>query len=167
MTAFSDYKDDGHNWITLSTGEFYPDILEDATALYEPVLKTFKRLLLSSESSTRLFRKYVSPSTPVEMLKRKTKAQEICDQFGHRFRPIQEVHSAFMSRPLPDEALCAVLWEYKNRGQSGYDLTDRFFTMFRARYPDLNIEGPQRAGYDIRMDNVWLGLSELHQLLAA
>jgi len=173
-TTFLDYKDDGHNWITLSTGEFYPDILEDATALYEPVLRAFKRLLLSSESSTRLFlqivdvgqpwmrtqlcrvfRKYVSPATPVEMLKRKTKAQEICDQFGHQFRPIQEVQAAFMSRPLPDEALCAVLWEYKNRGQSGYDLTDRFFTMFRARYSDLNIEGPQRAGNDIRMGNVF------------
>lgn len=173
-TTFLDYKYDGHNWITLSTGEFYPDILEDATALYEPVLRAFKRLLLSSESSTRLFlqivdvgqpwmrtqlcrvfRKYVSPATPVEMLKRKTKAQEICDQFGHQFRPIQEVQAAFMSRPLPDEALCAVLWEYKNRGQSGYDLTDRFFTMFRARYSDLNIEGPQRAGNDIRMGNVF------------
>ena len=174
VTAFLDYKDDGHNWITLSTGEFYPDILEDATALYGPVLATFKRLLLSSESSTRLFlqivdvgqpwmriqlcrvfRKYVSPATPVEMLKRKTKALETCDQFGHQFRPIQEVQSAFLGRPLPDEALCAILWEYKNRGQSGYDLTDRFFTMFRTRYPDLNIEGPQRAGYDIRMGNVF------------
>ena len=89
MTSFLDYKNEGHNWITLSTGEFYPDILEDATVLYEPVLKAFKRLLLSSESSTRLFlqivdvgqpwmriqlcrvfRKYVSPVTPVEMLKR-------------------------------------------------------------------------------------------------
>ena len=174
VTSFIDYKNEGHNWITLSTGEFYPDILEYATELYEPVLTAFKRLLLSSESSTRLFlqivdvgdpwmriqlcrvfRKYVSPATPVEMLKRKTKAQETCDQFSHQFRPIQEVQSAFMSRPLPDEALCAVLWEYKNRGQSGYDLTDRFFTMFRARYPDLNIKGPQRAGNDIRMGNVF------------
>ena len=174
VTAFSDYKDDGHNWITLSSGEFYPDILEDATALYGPVLVTFKKLLLSSESSTRLFfqivdvrqpwmriqlcrvfRKYVSPATPVEMLKRKTKAQETCDQFSHQFRPIQDVQSAFMSRPLPDEALSAVLWEYKNRGQSGYDLTDRFFEMFRARFPEFDIEGPQRAGSDVRMGQVF------------
>ncbi len=27
---FSDYKKDGANWITLATGEFYPDILVDA-----------------------------------------------------------------------------------------------------------------------------------------
>ena len=125
--TFADYKSDGHNWITLATGEYYPDILEDACALYEPVLVMFKKLLLTSESSTRLFlqiaevrpqwmrvqlcrvfRKYVSPSTSVEMLKRKTKAQEICEQFGHQFRPIHQVQAAFMSRPLPDEALCAV-----------------------------------------------------------
>jgi hypothetical protein len=175
-TAFAEYKDDGHNWITLSTGEFYPDILEDACALYESVLVLFKKLLVTSESSAsfflqisevkpqwmrvqlcRVFRKYVSPSTPVEMLKKKSKAQEICERFGEQFRPIQEVHAAFMSRPLPDEALCAILWEYKSRGQSGYDLTDRFFTMFRSRFPELLIEGPQRAGQDIRMKTVFKG----------
>jgi len=173
-TLFADYKAEGHNWITLATGEYYPDILEDAVALYEPVLVMFKKLLLTSESSSRfflqisevrqtwmriqlcrVFRKYVSPATPVEMLKKKTKAQQICDQFGHQFRPIQEVPAAFMSRPLPDEALCAVLWEYKSRGQKGYDLTDRFFTMFRSRFPELRIEGPQRAGQDIRLGNVF------------
>jgi hypothetical protein len=107
-TQFSDYKTDGHNWITLATGDFYPDILEDAVALYEPVLVMFKKLLLTSESSIRffmqisevkqpwmriqlcrVFRKYVSPNTPVEMLKKKTKAQQICEQFGHKFRPIR------------------------------------------------------------------------------
>jgi hypothetical protein len=172
--TFTDYKAEGHNWITLATGEFYPDILEDAVALYEPVLVMFKKLLLTSESSTRLFleisevqqqwmriqlcrvfRKYVSPSTPVEMLKKKTKAQEICDQFGQQFRPIQEVHSAFISRPLPDEALCAILWEYKSRGQKGYSLTERFFSLFRSQFPKLNIEGPERAGQDIRMGKVF------------
>lgn len=134
----------------------------------------FKKLLQTSESSEalflaiaevkpqwmriqlcRVFRKYVSPSTPVEMLKKKTKATEICTQFGSGFRPIPDVQRAFMSRPLPDEALCAVLWEYKSRGQKGYDLTDRFFTMFRARYPLLTISGPQRAGKDIRLGKLF------------
>jgi len=174
--TFADYKSEGHNWITLATGEYYPDILEDACALYEPVLVMFKKLLLTSESSPRLFlqiaevrspwmrvqlcrvfRRYVSPTAPVEMLKKKTKAQEICDQFGHRFRPVYEVQAAFMSRPLPDEALCAVLWEYKSRGQKGYDLTDRFFTMFWSRFPDLSLQGPRRAGKDIPMGNVFEG----------
>jgi len=144
--SFADYKTQGHKWITLATGEYYPDILEDACKLYQPVLEMFGQLVKTSESSTRLFlqisevrpswmriqlsrvfRKYVSPQTPVEMLKRKTKAQEICNQFGKGFRPIQEVQMAFESRPMPDEALCAVLWEYKGRGKKGYDLTDLFF----------------------------------------
>ncbi|HFQ94804.1 MAG TPA: bstEII, partial [Anaerolineae bacterium] len=89
------------------------------------------------------------------MLKKKTKAQQICDQFGRRFRPIQEVQAAFMSRPLPDEAICALLWEYKSRGQKGYDLTDRFFAMFRSRFPELTIIGPERAGQDIRLGKIF------------
>lgn len=172
--SFADYKSDGHNWITLASGEYYPDILEDACLLYEPVLIMFGQLVKSSESSTRLFmiisevpetwmriqlarvfRKYVSPGTPVEMLKRKSKAKQICDQFGSEFRPIFEVQAAFTSRPLPDEALCALLWEYKSRGQKGYDLTERFFDMFHSYFPDLNIVGPKRAGADIRLGAVF------------
>ncbi len=171
---FADYKEEAHNWITLSTGEYYPDVLKDAVALYTPVLELFKKLLLTSASSAelflsisdlmqpwmrvqlcRVFRRYVSPSTPVEMLKRKTQAERIVAQFGDKFRPIPEVQAAFMSRPLPDEALCALLWEYHSRGQKGYDLTERFFRMFRARFPRLHIEGPERAGQDIRLGNVF------------
>ncbi|HNB22702.1 MAG TPA: bstEII, partial [Candidatus Melainabacteria bacterium] len=148
-TNFADYKADGHLWITLQTGEYYPDILPLACELYKPVLITFGTLLASSETSIRLFmqiaevsdgwmrvqlarvfRKYVSPETPVEMLKKKSAARDICDRFGHGFRAIPEVQKAFEQRPLPDEALCAVLWEYKDRGKKGYDLTDKFFTLF-------------------------------------
>lgn len=172
--SFADYKSEGHNWITLASGEYYPDILKDACELYKPVLVMFGQLLKASESSTRLFmgisdtpdgwmrvqlarvfRKYVSPEIPVEMLKKKTKAQEICEQFGKGFRPIQEVHAAFTSRPMPDEALCAVLWEYKDRGKKGYDLTDRFFALFRDRLPALTIRGPERAGKDILLGTIF------------
>ncbi len=55
----------------------------------------------------------------------------------------------FLSRPMPDEALCAVLWEYKARGQKGYDLTERFFSIVKEQYPALEILGPERAGRDI------------------
>ena len=55
MTKFSDYKKDGANWITLATGEYYPDILVDACNLYEPVLEFFNQILKKSESSSRLF----------------------------------------------------------------------------------------------------------------
>ena len=56
---------------------------------------------------------------------------------------------------MPDEALCAVLWEYKDRGQKGYDLTERFFKMFQSKFPNLIIEGPIRAGADIQLQNVF------------
>jgi hypothetical protein len=97
----------------------------------------------------------MSPSTPVEMLKKKTKAKEICKQFGRRFRPVQEVQKAFNSRPMPDEAICAVLWEYKDRGQKGYDLTERMFELFRSNFPDLQLKGPERAGRDILLGEVF------------
>jgi hypothetical protein len=76
-------------------------------------------------------------------------AQATCDQFGKGFRAITEVQSKFQSRPMPDEALCAVLWEYKERGKKGYDLTERLFTIVREQYSKLNIIGPERAGKDV------------------
>lgn len=158
----------------MATGEYYPDILILACELYKPVLVMFGQILKTSESSERLFkeinliadgwmrvqlmrvfRKYVSPNTPVEMLKKKSQAQEIFAQFGAEFRPVQEVQAAFMSRPIPDEALCAVLWEYKDRGKKGYDLTERFFELFRTQFPRLVIRGPERAGKDILMGTVF------------
>ncbi|HEX2905260.1 MAG TPA: hypothetical protein VHO69_00260 [Phototrophicaceae bacterium] len=171
--SFADYKPDGHNWITLATGEYYPDVLKDACELYKPVLIMFGQLLKTSESSERLllqiadipdgwmriqlarvFRKYVSPQTPVEMLKKKSLAQEICEHFGAGFRPIPEVQAAYLTRPLPDEALCAILWEYKDRGKKGYDLTDRFFFLFRSKFPDITIIGPERAGKDVLLGGI-------------
>jgi len=172
--SFADYKKDGHKWITLATGEYYPDILKDACELYKPVLVMFGHMLKTSESSValfmqissvpdgwmrvqlaRVFRKYVSPETPVEMLKKKTQAKIICEQFGKGFRAIQEVQAAYETRPVPDEALCAVLWEYKDRGKKGYDLTDKFFSVFRSTFPDLIIKGPERAGRDILMGEIF------------
>lgn len=172
--SFADYKKDARNWITLVTGEYYPDILVHARILYEPVLRQFEVVLGQSESSVKLllniaeiptpwmrvqaarvFRKYVSPETPVEMLKQKAKAQKIADEFGDTFRPIQEVQAAFNGRPMPDEAICAILWEYKDRGKKGYDLTTRFFEMFRTQFPTLLLDGPERAGRDIRMGTVF------------
>ncbi|KKP50570.1 MAG: hypothetical protein UR43_C0032G0006 [candidate division TM6 bacterium GW2011_GWF2_33_332] len=171
---FSEYKTMGHTWITLAGGEYYPDVLIDACELYQPVLSLFGKLLKSSESSERLFmnisevksgwmriqlarifRKYISPETPVEMLKKKTKAKEICEQFGKKFRPVEQVQVSFEARPMPDETLCALLWEYKDRGKKGYDLTERFFELVKSRFPDLEIIGPERAGRDVLMKEVF------------
>ena len=166
--SFAEYRDDAHSWITLATGEFYPDILPLAQELYKPVLVTFGQILKKSHSSKnlfegineisetwmrvqlcRVFRKYVSPATPVEMLKQKRKAPDIIHQFGDSFRPINEVAAAFASRPLDDEALSAVLWEYKDRGKSGYDLTQQAFTIIRENLGEYVASGPERAGRDI------------------
>jgi hypothetical protein len=142
--------------------------------LYTPVLELFGQLLRTSETSERLFReimsvkegwmriqlarvfkRYVSPATPVEMLKVKNKTEEIIKQFGKEFRPIPQVQNAFSSRTIPDEPLCALLWEYKDRGKKGYDLTERFFELFRSRFPDLPMEGPERAGKDVLLGSVF------------
>lgn len=166
MRCFRDFKpEERRNYITLSTGEYYPDILEDACRLYTPVLETFSRLIKQSESSKallinvaqtpsswmriqlcRVFRKYVSPETPVEMLKKKSQASKICREFGDEFRPIHEVQAKFDARPMPDEALCALLWEYKDRGRKGYDLTDKFFDMMQLKFPDLCVWGREEQG---------------------
>jgi hypothetical protein len=173
-SKFRDYKAEAANWITLASGEFYPDILTDACKLYRPVLELFGQLLKISESSkrllleianvseqwmriqlTRVFRKYASPNTPVEMLKKKRSAEWICDEFGKYFRPIVEVQKAYDSRPMPDEALCAILWEYKDRGSKGYDLTEKMFELLRDKFPSYKIIGPERAGRDILLGEVF------------
>lgn len=174
MKSFADYKIEAPNWITMADGEFYPDILADACELYKPVLILFGQLLRTSETSEvlmhqisdvkqqwmriqlcRVFRKYVSPQTPVEMLKKKSLTSMICKEYGRNFRKINLVHAAFSARPMPDEALCAVLWEYKDRGQKGYDLTEKFFNLFRSEFPEYTIEGPERAGADILLNSVF------------
>jgi len=174
LKSFGDYKAEAASWITLASGEYYPDILPYACELYKPVLVLFGQLLKSSESSealfrricevnegwmrvqlARVFRKYVSPETPVEMLKKKTMVDEICKNFGRKFRAIAQVQSAFALRPNPDEALCAILWEYKDRGKKGYDLTEKLFSIFKSHLPNIRIDGPERAGKDILLGTVF------------
>jgi len=175
--TFRDYKADAEAWITLATGEYYPDILPDACNLYGPVLVEFGRLLRAAHSSTflfksimadtpnqwmrtqlcRIFKKYISPATPVEMLKKKCDAGKICEKFGNNFRNIVEVQQKFSTRPIPDEPLCAILWEYKDRGKKGYDLTERLFDIFRSHLADMKIIGPERAGKDVLLGNVFKG----------
>jgi hypothetical protein len=61
---FSDYKPDGHLWITLSTGEYYPDILPLACEFYKPVLVIFGQLLAQDHS----FHKFIWRSHVSEIL---------------------------------------------------------------------------------------------------
>ena len=53
--SFAEYFVDAHLWITLASGEYYPDILPLASELYKPVLVLFGQLLERSHSSTDLF----------------------------------------------------------------------------------------------------------------
>jgi hypothetical protein len=48
-----------------------------------------------------------------------------------------------------------VLWEYKDRGKKGYDLTEKFFLLIKEQLPDLSITGPERAGKDILLGTVF------------
>lgn len=172
--GFSDYQHEAAAWVTLATGDYYPDILNDACRLYEPVLVEFGQLLQRAHSSEflfksiaetpnqwmriqlcRIFKKYVSPQTPVEMLKVKNKATQICEQFGSGFRHIAEVQQHFNQRPMPDETLCALLWEYKDRGKKGYDLTERAFDLLRSQHPDCTLIGPERAGKDVLLGSIF------------
>ncbi len=171
--TFADYKDEGGRWITLASGEYYPDILVDACILFEPVIIRFGQLIKNSPSSQhllkqimtvpnpmriqllRIFKRYVCPVVSVEATKVVSKTDSIIDHFGSKFRPIQEVQTAFESRPLKDEALCALLYEYKDRGQVGYNLTEEFFMMFQGNFPELLIRGPIRAGADILLSSVF------------
>jgi hypothetical protein len=52
---FADYKPDAEAWITLATGDYYPDILGDACRLYGPVLIEFELLLKTAHSSMDFF----------------------------------------------------------------------------------------------------------------
>jgi hypothetical protein len=77
-TSFADYKKDAHNWITLATGEFYPDILKDACLLYGPVLELFGQLVRTSESSERLFMQIVGIREGLDADSTRASIQAIC-----------------------------------------------------------------------------------------
>ena len=95
------------------------------------------------------------------MLKKKTSCEKIIEYFGKEFRPVQEVQKAFQTRPIPDEALCAVLWEYKDRGKKGYNLTAKLFKTLRERFPSLTVKGPEGAGKDILLHDIFTGYPNL------
>lgn len=182
IRKFIDYQAEAHLWITLTKGDYYPEIIEKASGLYQPILEKFGILLTSASSSEnrletisneqeawlriqllRIFRKYVSPSVPVEMLKRKRKLGEIILHFGKEFRPIREVREAFVSRPIRDEVLSVLLWEYKDRGKKGYDMSEHFFSLCRTYFPDLRLVGPERAGKDILMSELFSDYPNVHR----
>ncbi len=173
MTSFRSYKATASQWITIFDSPFYPDSLDEAKILYEKVLERFIELVDLARSSRnlleiitqepdplriqllRVFRRYVSPDTSVEMTKNKSKIPSIIKDFGNRFRNLEEVRRNLKSRPVPDEALMAILLEQSKRGQKGYDLTEAFFLWFDKTFGrDYLIQGPVRAGKDVMLNKV-------------
>ncbi len=173
MLSFSSYKTTGAKWITIFDSPFYPDSLDEAKILYEKVLERFVELVDEAESSInllevitlepdplriqllRVFRRYVSPDTAVEMTKKKSQIPSIIEDFGDRFRNLDEVKRNLKSRPVPDEALMAILLEQSKRGQKGYDLTEAFFLWYDKQFgKDYLIKGPVRAGKDVMLNQV-------------
>ena len=172
--SFDDYKSENYSWITLASSEYYPDYIQSAKNYYGPVLAQFRTLLTTSASSAilyrsimnrtsgwmriqlcRVFKRCISPTTPVELLKRKASTEANIDGFRSRFRKIAEAQAAFLQRPDPDEALCTLLWEYKDRGKPGYDLTGTLFQMLRETIEHSEVDGPEGAGQDIQLRDVW------------
>ena len=171
--SFGDYKEDKYSWITLDPAGYYPDSMPLVTEYYGPVLARFHNLLIEATDSSdlyrrimavkgptrtqlcRVFRKYVSPAAPVELLKTVKNTESNIEVFQDQFRAIEAARAALAARPMPDEALCALLWEYKDRGEVGYDLTENMFQLLRANLENMTIQGPERAGRDIQLKEVW------------
>ena len=180
MPNFKDYRKDAAAWLTVLETEFYPDYLDQAKVLYGAVLERFAELAREADDSAallkaisqeknplrtqlqRVFRKYVSPDTSVEMLKRISQTDEIVRNFGGNFRPLVDVQEKLASRPDPDETLMALLFEYKDRGRKGYELTEAFFTWFEAKFEPqvFTIVGPRGAGKDVMLNKVLEGFDK-------
>ncbi|MCH8998672.1 MAG: hypothetical protein IID48_10510 [Proteobacteria bacterium] len=170
---FEDYKSVAQQYITSQERPFFPDYLEDAIYLYSDVFELFSQLCAVSKDSAdllwrmhnetgdkriqlfRVFRKYVSPQTSVEMLKIKSKLEETIENFGSTFRDLQEIREKLALRPRPDEALAAIFWEHHDRGTPGYVLTAHFFDMFtKLLGVKYEIIGHRQAGSDVQLQKV-------------
>ena len=171
--SFGDYKENKYNWITLGPSEYYPDYVTMAVQHYGPLIRHFRALLTNATDSSdlfraimavrgrdriqlcRIFRKYVSPAAPVELTKTVKNTEANIEGFQDHFRPIEAVRTVFESRPIPDESLCLLLWEYKNRGEVGYSLTENLFPVLRANLENMTVDGPERAGPDLQLREEW------------
>lgn len=170
---FKDFKHEKEKWITFVESSYYPDYLDVARKEYAPFLEKFNELLKKASSSQelpelimnergsrdriqllRIFRRYVSPDTSVEMLKVKQKTQRIIREFGSKFRSIEEVRKHFR---LQDDILICLLHEYEDRGMKGYEIATHFFEWFNSRFgkDGFTIEGPMRAGKDIYLTEIF------------
>lgn len=173
MPTFEDLGTDKRQWITSLGTPFYPDFIDEAKVIYQPVIEQFIELAEESRSSIelfntinrrtgkqriqllRVFRKYVLPNVPVEATKKKKDADDILKHHSSDMRDIDEVRKFIKQRPTDDEALVTVLAEYGTRGKKGYDLTEAFFEWFENKFKEtFTIQGPRGAGIDPQLRSV-------------
>lgn len=180
MKFLSDYESTVWSQITFVDSPFYPDYMEAVEIAYSEAFDTFWNLVKQSVDSAnllrsimtekgglrmnllKLFRRFVSPDTSVEMLKKVSNTENIIKEYGYRFRTVEElsdIYERFTGKRRDLELpLMAVLFETQNRGQSGYMLTDMFFEWFENNLGDeFTIEGPRGAGRDIELADLLPG----------
>jgi len=165
MPTFAESEPDRFKWITSYDRKFYPDHFDVALSYYQRHIDRFRELAEKASDSVRLYRdimkatepdrtqmlriftRYVSPKTSVEMLKRVGKMDETIRNFRKEFRTIRLVRE-WINRRDYDPMLAAIMWEYKDRGKVGYDLTEEFFDWFENRFPPPTWEalGKRRGG---------------------
>lgn len=176
---FDAYAPQPRPWVTLVHDGFFPEALDDARAVYGPIILRFGQLVDASESSQRLFlllqdespawlrrqlmrvfRRLVCPEVPLHAVADRAGRWRVIGEYGRLFRDICDVQTALASRPAPHEALCALLWENHTRMQRVVGLRARFFERFETLFPHLTLAGPDLTGDGIRLRHILPGHSE-------
>ena len=157
----------------------FPEILDNLYKKYDGAITLFSKLIAESASSTilldrirskeidsdqrmsllKMFRRCVSPVLDTETTKKieKVSTESLVANFGHTFKPIELLKVQFEKMSADTRAaLAALIGEYDTRGQSGYVLTENFFSWFEINFEkELAIEGPRGAGRDIELSSVF------------
>lgn len=157
----------------------FPEILTIQQNKYADSISLFKTLVARASSSAELletirgpsikkddrmsllkmFRRCVSPVIDTEKAKKikAIKTESLVSNYGHTFKSIEVLQRQMADLDdLSTAALASLIGEYDTRGQSGYELTLRFFNWFNQRFDDeFSIEGPVGAGRDIELSSIF------------
>lgn len=161
----------------IDSAALFPAMLADRVSKYRPHIDAFAALVRSSDSSDELlrairavpnsqqrmallkiFRRAVSVVSDTERTKkvRTISTDDLVRQFGPSFKKIDILRSEFSS--LGEEhvyALAALLGEYDDRGSLGYLLVQDFFSWFKVKFRNLEIEGSESAGRDKQLSTFY------------
>lgn len=174
---------DIEKWITpIQNGVTWPDSMLLAYERYKSSVQEFKEIVMASGSSNeilsiirkstipapkrgtflKIFRRCVCLVLDTEKAKKIVKhpTETLIENYGDFFKPIDQLKDEFQALDESRlQAICALVAEYDTRGQSGYDLTDMFFTWFEENFPDWKLIGPRRAGPDAQLSKHLTGFT--------